>query len=51
MDLKHENNAFAEKVGHDGSPYGDPEHQPDVAIGQNQLHRDLKGRHMQMIAM
>ena len=30
----------------DGQNYGaDPEH------GQNALHRDLKGRHMQMIAM
>ena len=29
----------------------DPEDGVSVASGQNQLHRELKGRHMQMIAM
>ena len=44
MDAKNETNALGEKHVHDGS-YVDPE------VGENVLHRDLKSRHMQMIAM
>ena len=36
-------NEVGEKHVNDGSPYVDP--------GQNILHRDLQGRHMQMIAI
>jgi len=60
MSLKHENSDLAEKQGHatpvydadnpgvhttDASFRGDPE------SGENKLHKDLKGRHMQMIAI
>jgi len=34
---------------HDGDFSGDPENM--VEVGENRLHKDLKGRHMQMIAM
>lgn len=36
------------KHSNDASPNNGPE---DVAVGENTLHRELKGRHMQMIAM
>ena len=52
MDAKNETGALGEKRVNDGSSYADPEAHETVAIGQsNILHRDLKGRHMQMIAM
>ena len=38
-------------VNNDGSPYSDPEDRDTMATSQNVLHRDLQGRHMQMIAM
>lgn len=50
MDAKKETGAFDEKHVNEGLPYGDPEDRESVATG-NVLHRDLKGRHMQMIAM
>lgn len=50
-DSKNETGALGEKRGTDGSPYADPEGHETVATGQNILHRDLKGRHMQFIAM
>ena len=43
--------ALDEKHVNDGSPYVDPEGHDTMATGQNVLHRDLQGRHMQMIAM
>jgi amino acid permease len=50
-----EKNAYTtgEKHGADGSPYyGSPERDGDVVVGEsNELHKSLKGRHMQMIAM
>ena len=65
MSLKHENGGFAEKHANDDPAYesGSPgEHKgggaytatPEdlVESGEtNKLHQDLKGRHMQMIAM
>ena len=52
MNAKNETGMFDEKHVKDGSPpYVDPEDRESVATGHNVLHRDLKGRHMQMIAM
>ena len=51
MNTKNETNALGEKHVDDIPVYGDPEDRDTVATGQNILHRDLKGRHMQMIAM
>ena len=51
MDAKNESGALDEKHVNDGSPYGDPEDLDTVSTSDNVLHRDLKGRHMQMIAM
>ena len=53
MNTKDENGELGEKRANDGSPYADPENGKTVpvATGQNVLHQDLKGRHMQMIAM
>lgn len=52
MDAKNEPvNAYGEKQVPLGTPTYDPETHDHVATGQNQLHRRLKGRHMQMIAM
>ena len=51
MNAKNETGALGEKRLNDGSLYVDPEDGETVATGQNILHRDLKGRHMQMIAM
>ena len=55
MDVKNEPVAYGEKSEkdiNDGVPYTmDPEDGEGVATGTNVLHRDLKGRHMQMIAM
>lgn len=51
MNAKNETGALGEKRVDDGSPYIDPEDREAAATGQNALHRDLKGRHMQMIAM
>jgi amino acid permease len=41
--------ALGEKQYHDGSP--DPADRESLAQGENTLHKSLKGRHMQMIAM
>lgn len=41
--------ALGEKQFHDGSP--DPADRESLAQGENTLHKSLKGRHMQMIAM
>ena len=43
--------ALGEKHVNDGSQYVSPEDPETIATGQNVLHRDLQGRHMQMIAM
>ncbi|KAM0799394.1 AAT family amino acid transporter [Usnea florida] len=43
--------ALGEKDVHDGSPHVDPEDREMMGTGQNILHRDLQGRHMQMIAI
>ena len=52
MSAKNETGLFDEKLVNDGSPpCVDPEDRESVATGHNVLHRDLKGRHMQMIAM
>lgn len=51
MNTKNETGPLGEKHVADGSPYIDPEDRETAATGQNVLHRDLKGRHMQMIAM
>ena len=41
--------ALGEKHYQDGSP--DPADRESLAQGENTLHKSLKGRHMQMIAM
>jgi amino acid permease len=41
--------ALGEKAYHDASPDGAD--RESLANGENTLHRSLKGRHMQMIAM
>lgn len=41
--------ALGEKQFHDASP--DAADRESLANGENTLHRSLKGRHMQMIAM
>jgi amino acid permease len=41
--------ALGEKQYHDASP--DPADRESLAQGENTLHKGLKGRHMQMIAM
>lgn len=66
MSLKNETNALREKPANDVPAYEpatlgahargrqfsvDPEDHAMVTADQNLLHRDLKGRHMQMIAM
>lgn len=66
MSLQHENNVLSEKKLDDSPPPEpasfadhargrqfsvDPEDRAIVAADQNLLHRDLKSRHMQMIAM
>ena len=51
MNEKNETGALDEKRVNDGlPPYVGPQDET-VATGDNVLHRDLKGRHMQMIAM
>ena len=50
MNADNQMGALGEKHVNDKSPYVDPEDR-DMATGQNILHRDLQGRHMQMIAM
>lgn len=58
MSLKHENGDLSEKHAggapgydqtHDGHFGSDPENM--VVVSENVLHKDLQGRHMQMIAM
>ena len=51
MDVEDKTGALGEKPVNDGSPYADPEDHGSMGTGQNILHRDLQGRHMQMIAM
>lgn len=51
MSADKEMGALDEKHVNDAPPYVDPEHRDTMATGQNTLHRDLQGRHMQMIAM
>ena len=58
MNANNETDALGEKHVNDtekhvsnGSPYVDPETGESGAASHNILHRDLKGRHMQMIAM
>ena len=51
MNAEKELGALGEKDVNDGSPNLDPEDREMMATGQNILHRDLQGRHMQMIAM
>lgn len=51
MDKTEPVNAYGEKPAGLGSPTYDPETHDHVATGQNTLHRSLKGRHMQMIAI
>ena len=51
MNAENKTGALGEKHVNDGSPYVDPEDHETMATGQNILHRDLQGRHMQMIAM
>lgn len=66
MSPKNESNALGEKQANDVPAYEraslsahvrgrqfsvDPEDRALVITDQNKLHRDLKGRHMQMIAM
>lgn len=67
MSLQHETNAIGEKKLEGDAPAlqpgtlgdhargrqfsVDPEDQAMVHTDQNMLHRELKGRHMQMIAM
>ena len=59
MNVKNETNALGEKHANDVPAFepggrqfsGDPEDRAMVTTGLNVLHRDLKGRHMQMIAM
>jgi amino acid permease len=51
MEAKNGHSVPSEKHLGDGSPYGSPEDHDSLATGQNVLHRSLKGRHMQMIAM
>lgn len=45
---KHANGELGEKHVHTAPGY-DPEN--IIAVSENKLHQDLKGRHMQMIAM
>jgi amino acid transporter len=51
MSLQPENGDFAEK--HEKNEAGNFSSDPEnmVAASENVLHQDLKGRHMQMIAM
>ncbi|KAL9074478.1 MAG: hypothetical protein Q9161_002266 [Pseudevernia consocians] len=51
MNAENDMGARGEKHVNDGSPYVDPEDREVLATGQNILHRDLQGRHMQMIAI
>ena len=51
MNAKNEMGALDEKHVNHVSPYADPEGHQTLATGQNILHRELQGRHMQMIAM
>ena len=52
MNPEKEYDAHGEKLAHDGQPpYTGPEGHEDLLVGKNALHRDLQGRHMQMIAM
>ena len=51
MNAENKTGALGEKNVNNGSPYVDPEDRESMGTGQNILHRDLQGRHMQMIAM
>lgn len=50
MDAKNPN-ALGEKQFGDASPRDSNDDHESLATGQNTLHRELRGRHMQMIAM
>ena len=52
MSLKPENGDLAEKHANAAAGY-EPSRDPEnlVVANENMLHQDLKGRHMQMIAM
>ena len=51
MNTENKMGALDDKHVNDGPPYVDPEDREPMTTGQNILHRDLQGRHMQMIAM
>ena len=53
MNVDNEMGALGEKhvSVNDKSPYVHSDDREPLATGQNILHRDLQGRHMQMIAM
>ena len=51
MNAENKMSALGEKRVSDASPDVDPEYHDTMSTGQNSLHRDLQGRHMQMIAM
>lgn len=51
MEPKTEPDGYEEKQVQDGTASDDPERHTPVAVGENELHRELKGRHMQMIAL
>lgn len=52
MDEKLGQTSLGEKqLHHDTSPDGTRDERESVRAGENVLHRELKGRHMQMIAM
>jgi len=52
MEAQKVHGIVGEKHGSDDlSPSGRPADLESLNVGENKLHRELKGRHMQMIAM